>query len=360
MLHYTRGFKMDILILDSNFIGVGTLDTFESLIWTGRYCGYGDFEIYAKVSTELLSELVRDRYLYISNSDKIMIIEDIGILFKSEEGNKIIVTGRSLESILDRRIVWSQTILSGNLQNGIQKLLNENVINPTVVDRIIPNFIFSPSTDPAITTLTIDAQFTRTNLYDTIKGICESKNIGFKITLSSTDQFVFSLYAGADRSYDQIPNPYVVFSPKFENLVSSTYKESQKKLKNVAVSAGEGEGDLRKTIVVGAASSLSRREHYTDARDLSQTVNNIPLTDEVYYAQLAQRAIMDLAELGIEKLFDGEVDMSLFEYGVDFYLGDIVQIDSDYNIKAKTRAVEIIYSENPTGTQYYPTFKIIT
>ena len=75
---------------------------------------------------------------------------------------------------------------------------------------------------------------------------------------------------GADRSYDQFTNPYVIFSPKFENVINTNYLESKKTLKTVTLVAGEGEGaDRRITTVAcasGAGTGLNRRELYTDAR----------------------------------------------------------------------------------------------
>ena len=122
-------------------------------------------------------------------------------------------------------MIWGQKILTGNLQDAIQTLLNEIVISPTIVDRKISNFIFKKSTDSKITALTIDAQYTGDNLYTVINKLCDANNIGFKVTLNNTNQFVFELYVGADRSYDQDLNPYVVFSPKFDNIITSSYLE---------------------------------------------------------------------------------------------------------------------------------------
>ena len=56
----------------------------------------------------------------------------------------------------------------------------------------------------------LEAQYTGDNLYDVIQKICEEQGIGFKITLNDEKQFVFELYAGSDRSYDQTENPYVI------------------------------------------------------------------------------------------------------------------------------------------------------
>jgi len=176
--------NMELLVLNSDFEIISVIDVLDSLIWTDRYSAYGDFEIYTPVTTELLSYLQQEYYLWFNGSDHIMIIEDIRIKCDTEEGNYLIVTGRSLESILDRRIIWEQTILSGNLQNGIETLLNDAIISPTITDRTIENFIFEPSTDTAITDLIIEAQIPRgLNLYEVIQQLCIEKNIGFKVTL---------------------------------------------------------------------------------------------------------------------------------------------------------------------------------
>ena len=231
-------------------------------------------------------------------SEHVMIVEKIQITSDTEDGNHVTVTGRSLESILDRRIVWGQKLLSGNLQNGIKTLLNENVISPSDSNRRIPNFIFKESTDPAITKLKLEAQYTGDNLYDVIQKICEEQGIGFKITLNDEKQFVFELYAGSDRSYDQTENPYVIFSPKFENIINSNYIESKASLKTVTLVGGEGEGADRRYTTVGGGSGLNRRELFTDARDISSNVgSDDALTDAEYMAQLQQRGKKNLQKM---------------------------------------------------------------
>lgn len=322
---------MELIVLDTSLKMLSVLDTFESLIWTERYSAYGDFEVYTSINDSILEILKDDYYLWLKESDQTMIVEDRKIESDAENGNHFTVTGRSLESILERRIIWKQTILSGNFQNGIKKLLDENIINPSDASRKVERLIFEASTDPAITGLTVDAQFTGDNLYDAIKKLCDSKNIGFRIKLSDDNKFVFKLYAGADRSYDQFTNPYVIFSPKFENVINTNYLESKKTLKTVTLVAGEGEGADRKTTTVacssGAGTGLNRRELYTDARDVSSTVDNETLTDAEYKAQLSQRGLENLAENIATKSFEGKVETTrMYRYGEDFFLGDMVQM----------------------------------
>lgn len=351
---------MDLTILNTNLDAVSIVDTYESFIWTDRYYKYGDFELYAAMRDGILDYIKQDYYIQSRDSEHVMIIEKLLISSDVEEGNHITITGRSLESILDRRIIWGQKTLRGNLQNAIKTLLNECIISPSDSNRKISNFIFEASTDTTVTSLTIDAQYTGDNLYDVIQKICEERNIGFKITLNDNKQFVFKLYAGTDRSYDQTVVPYVVFSPNFENIINSNYVESKSSLKNITLVGGEGEGSARKYATVGSGSGLNRRELFTDARDISSDVGDGVLTDAEYIAQLEQRGKEKLAENTDVTSFEGQVETTImFKYGEDFFNGDVVQIANEYGHETKARILEIVMSENEEGTSVYPTFKTI-
>lgn len=353
---------MELLVLNTDFESIAVLDTYESLIWTDRYNSYGDFEMFFGMDESFLAFLKEDNYLWLKDSEHTMIIEDIKINADTEEGNHLVVTGRSLESILERRIIWGQRVFNGNLQNAIQTMLNECIISPTIVDRRIPNFRFVASTDPKVTSLTIDNQYTGDDLYTVIKGLCEENNIGFKIILADDNFFEFSLYAGVDRSYDQTENPYVVFSPNFENIINSNYFSSKASYRNVTLVAGEGEGASRKTTVVGSGTGLGRREIFTDARDISSDVGDgVTLSDTEYYAQLRTKGLKTLADNTVTTAFEGEVEVTrLFKYGLDFYIGDIVQIANEYGNEGSAYISELIISRSQEGLSVYPTFKTIS
>lgn len=353
---------MDLLVLNTDLDAISVVDTYESFIWTDRYRQPGDFELYMSMMLSVLQYIRQDYYIWNRDSEHVMIIEKIRINSDVEDGNHIAVTGRSLESILDRRIVWGQQVIRGNLQNGVKTLLNSCIISPSDDNRKISNFIFKESTDPAVTSLTIDAQYTGNNLLTIIEQICAEHDIGFKVTLNDDKQFVFELYAGVNRSYDQTSNPYVVFSPKFENIVNSNYIESKSALKTVTLIGGEGEGSARKYTTVGGGSGLNRREIFTDARDISSDAGDgVTLTDAEYTAQLQQRGREKLSENTGVTSFEGQVETTImFKYGEDFFNGDIVQIANEYGHETKARILEIVMSENEEGTYVYPTFATIT
>lgn len=349
---------MDLYILNTDLQTVAIVDTYKSLIWTDRYNSYGDFELYLLIQNELLQYLKQDYYVWNANSEHTMLIETLSIKTDIEEGNNLTVTGRSLESILDRRIIWGQKTVSGNLQNAVKTLLEECIINPSDSNRKIPNFVFQSSDDPNVTGLTVEAQYTGDNLYDAIQKLCEEHEIGFKVTLSNAGEFIFQLYAGSDRSYNQTGLPYVVFSPGFENIINSNYIESRSSLKNVTLVGGEGEGASRKYTTVGSGSGLNRREIFTDARDISSDVGEgRTLSEDEYNAQLQQRGSETLAENTDTTSFEGEVETTtMFQYNIDFFNGDVVQIANEYGHERTARISEVVMSEDGNGFSIYPTF----
>lgn len=347
---------MDINVYDSNFVKKCIVDTYQSLLWTDRYRQPGEFEIYTPVTEKLLAYAIKGAYLSIPDSDYMMRVEQRDITTDTEEGPIVIIKGRSLESILDKRIVWNVTNLSGNLQNGIKTLINQNVISPSIADRRIDNFIFEDSTDPAITNLTWEAQYTGDNLLEVIEKICKEKNIGFRVWLNDQNQFVFKLYAGVDRSYNQELLPWVIFSPKYENLINSHYAEDYKGEKNVALVAGEGEDNNRTRRVVGSASGLDRCELYVDARDL--TSNDI--TAAQYNENLDTRGKEKLAENKALKEFESECEVTKqFVYKEHFNLGDVVQVENEFGIGSPARITEFIYADEVDELKRYPTFEIV-
>ena len=142
---------MNLTVLDTNLLSIAIIDTYESLIWTDRYSKCGDFELYMPISDSIPWYFKQENMLMIEQSEHLMIIETIEIESDSENGDHLKISGRSLESILDRRIIWGQQTFNGNLQDGIKTLIDSCSINPTDSKRKVEGFIFKESTDSAIT-----------------------------------------------------------------------------------------------------------------------------------------------------------------------------------------------------------------
>lgn len=351
-------------IYDTDFVLKKVLDSYLSSIWTVRYDQYGDFEICAPYSKDIFDEIKLDDYIMRPDSDRMMVVEDIQIQTDAEGGDQIIFSGRSVESILDRRVLFDQTIVVGNTQDGIKFLLDSNAISPSDEKRKLP-IVFHKNEDSAVTSLETAYQFSGETLYEAIEALCVDGSIGFRLIPDlNAKNFIFELYSGADRSYYQTDRPYVVFSPGFDNIVTSNYISSKKEYKNVAYAAGEGEGSERTVISVysgeAEASGLSRRELYVDAGSVSSTTSDGTLTESDYLDQLASRGSEELEKVKSTTYFEGEVDTSRqFVYGVDFGIGDIVQLQNEYGIEGCARITELVLSDDQNGSTSVPTFTSI-
>lgn len=353
---------MEPIILNGSLEAVDVVDLFDSFIWTERFNGIGDFELYLPTNAPGLNFILPDNFIQIKESQRMMVIESLYLNTDIEEGNQYVVKGRSLESILDRRIIRAQTTLNGNLQTGIQTLLNQNAISPSNTDRKITKLVFEGSSDPLITALTIDDQFHGQTLLDAISYICRSAGIGFRITLNSSGNFVFKLYAGVDRSYGTLGDSIILFSPKMDNLTSSQYFFTRKDHKTTTLVGGEGEGFNRKLLDVnrpsGALADLNRREGFEDASTISSTVSGGTLSAGNYNLLLTHRGKSYLSQHQDFEAFDGQVDPTLnYVYDIDYGLGDLVQLENEYGMSGVMQVKEYIFSEDKSGEKAFPTFE---
>ena len=351
---------MNLTILDKSFEPVLILDSYHSLIWTDRYSECGDFEITTAIDEQLLKLVQRDYYIVSPESSRIMCIETIRITTDPENGSYMTLQGNSFEKVLSRRIVWGNVKLEPKKPHEIIKeLLTLCIINPENEKRKIDNFVFKdpdPEKDSRILGLeATDAQYTGDNLYDIVVSICKDNDMGFKITYDDENGiFTFELYDGVDRSYNQVTNSYVIFSPSFDNLVTANYMETRSALKTVALVKGASDETEVDTL---GLTGIDRRELYVDARDITDFIGTLTGSDD---SGRVQRGKERLAEYTDISSFEGQAETRImFKYEQDFYIGDIVQFADGYGHEASARIVEMITSDNEEGVSVYPTFKTI-
>lgn len=344
---------MDLYIANTNFELVGVIDSYTSLIWTERYSDCGDFEIMISANDKNVDILQNGYYIKRTDTDRVGIVEKKTTQTNEETGNYIIVSGRMLESILDRRIVWQQTTLNGSINECVRRLLLENAISPNIKARTIPNFTFITQEEFKGK---VEMQITGDSLLIAVLDICKMFGLGFKVILSATNVITAYLYKGTDRSYQQTENSYVEFSPDFDNLISSNFVISTENYKNVALVAGEGEGIDRRTSSVGTAEGMERYELYVDARDISS--NDSEIAEQEYKKLLDERGKEKLLEYITEKYFEADIGSQfMFQYRKDYMLGDITILKNEYEISVYPRIVEVIESEDETGYKVVPTFE---
>ena len=351
---------------------IGIIDDAKSIIWHDVYYGVGDFEVYAPCTPESVSLLIVGNYVTRYGDDNIGIIEKVNITYSAQDGRMIIASGRFAKSLLDRRIIYtlsghsvSPTILRGNVEDAVRKLVEQNAINCDFdtsrniqelglgIDAGIAKTIIDTSGTAA------DKQVTHDNLLEYTDSLLEEYGIGAKCVLNDALKLAYTVYIGADRSADNSDgNEPVIFSQDFDNLISTTYSYDESLLKNTALIGGEGEGEARfHAIVKSSASGAARREVFVDASSNSRTYKDEngdeqTLTDAEYNAQLETVGLQAISGLAITETFDGEVDLmsGSFRYRDDFSLGDIVTIqDLEIGLYINARILEVTEVEDDSG-----------
>lgn len=345
---------MDLWILSEDFTPLGIVDIASSVIWTNRFRQCGDFEIYVSASAAMLDLLRADRLVVRTDDDMVGIIEKVEVTTDEENGDFLTVTGRCARSIFDRRIVWEQTTLNTTVESAMRRLLVDAFISPVDPARKVDVLALAPAhgyTDK------VRAQYTGANVLDAIENMCAAKNYGFTVTLQNA-MLVVDFYKATDRSASQNINPRVVFSDEYDNLTKTTYTMSKQNYKTVALVAGEGEGSARRHAIVGRSidqTGLHRRELFVDARDVSSNEGEIP--EEEYTAQLAERGAENLSEAPIVQSMEGTVEpRQMYEYKVDYWLGDLVTVLNKYGIQSDSQVLEVVEVWDENGYSCTPTF----
>lgn len=385
---------MELYVLNKNFITVGVIDEYESFNWTDRYNEAGDFELVLLVTKELLNTIQSDYYLYFNKSEHLMIIEGLEIKTDSEKGDRLIVTGRSLESLLQRRILWFK--IKFNLANGFQHAIDK-MVNVSMADEVniwgdeaattnrrIPGFkVIREWNNTTLDALRMDAiEYWGENLYDIVVDLCKSRDpdVGFKVTWNHTnsdDTFNFKLYIGKDRSSGNSENNIPIsFTPRLDNIFDTDYYESVQGYKTTVLIAGQypknnqsdGEVDDITTYAYRGRSlttytGLYRREVFCDARNVPYKDDNGNLYDKntVVKPALIDEGKKTLNTLSNKKAktFEGEVDYTtVYEYGIDYTIGDVVDVADIYGHEMKARIVEVTFSDDEEGFSINPTFEM--
>ena len=376
---------MDLYFLDKNRQLVGIIDTAQSVQWLERYYEVGTFEVYVQVTDEILSIVNQSYFIARNDSKYVGVIEYIENEDNKENGNYLIIQGRMAESLIGRRIVRRITYQTNTLFDTCKNLLEQNILNPVLqegetisprkMDCLNGNTINELTYNPPITT---QATY-EDNLLEVLSELLKGYNSSLRLEMQEDNTFTIVLYTGADRSYDQTENPYVVFSKEYDNLLSSNYTFNSQEEYNALYVGGEdmdylAEGryvekyelirNLEGNLVV--VTDIDRKELYVDAGDIKfryadewdeEEGQVLPaMTSTAYRRLLAKRAMSSVVNPSEE--LTGAVDLGMYVYGQDYFLGDIITIYNE-TLGAYTNkrliGMDIVDDEN--GRTLDPTFE---
>lgn len=372
---------MILEVRDLNFQIIDIIDKYESLIWTERYARCGDFEINLIPTAKIVGLAKINNLITITDSEYVMYIEQIELRTDPSVGNNLIISGRSFGLILTRRVIWPVFNKNLALTSYCTELINacfktNNTSRDVLIDiSDIPSQELTEANKNIIT-----SQHTGDNLYDVLCELFDLYEIGFrftikdKITAQSDGSYIrgctyhLYFYAGQDRSYKQMEHPWVVFAPSFNNLGTTDDLQSIKNYATMAFIAGEETQPNRAWTTIEVESQINpilRSEIFVDARDLQSTYRDEEgeehtISESEYTDLMKARGEERIQEYKKYHDYQASVDSTIEHvYGVDYFLGDIVQLVNEYGVESRARVVEFIRSDGPSGYTQYPTFELV-
>lgn len=360
---------MELITLTSSFQPDKLIENYEAAIFTERYSTYGDFVITGGDIAGLIALLPRNSYISCTESSVPMIVEDYQIVKEKGKGPQIQITGRSFETVLDRRVsikdappapraTWTMTadkesdaaykamrMVLGDFpryQSGVSVL---GVQTPVVAEDAIPEIDLTLPADYSTGT-TNTYEIKPGDLYKTVIDLINANNHGLKSVrptpgLGGT-QAGIEIYNGADLTND------VVFNARFDQFDKATYLLTDQGSKNVAYVYDTASAVVLKT-AAPEPTGLARRVLLVDDS-----------TESVTAASRTARGLVELYKYNALALFDGEIsDQVAAGYNSQYYLGDIIRFDGEYITSQNVRVVEFIRSSDSSGTKAYPTFQTV-
>lgn len=351
---------MNLFTLDEFLVRDEIIDDYESLIWTERFSEWGDFELVVYASSRSRGFIHEGIMLEIEESRRIMIVETTETTFNDDGKLIYTVKGRSLESLLLKRPAldpilskweWTNTptaIVEG-MFNSICRdgdIDTKDIIPFLAVGNPFPVDTINAPVDP------ITVSIEPTNLYDPINEISKAYNLGFRLVKSQTAQeLYFNVYTGCDRTSTQGVFEAVVFSSELDNLQNTTSFSSTMDQKNVAIVVSPvGREIVYSPGVDPNAAGFERKVLVVDASDIEDTDPLIATN------KMIQRGYEELTKNRELWVFDGETSQdAIYAYGIDYNLGDVVEMRSSDGSSNRMRVTEQIFVSDPEGVRSYPT-----
>lgn len=372
---------MEPYTLGRDFKKENIIDGFSSVIWTERYYGDSDVELVVPLNADMIRKLPKGTFLGLDGSSEVMILETINI-----EDGKLKVSGISLLPWLNNRFVrasaahedryWyvSNKTPGETLWHIVNKMCvaGSEYLNGTVNTGISnPQALAIPGlglNDYDISPPLINVGVPYGPVYDALREIATTFEIGMQITLDAVTDISFSLgfrsYKGLDRTSGQTDNPPVRFSPHMDSFTDIKELQSIAALKTLVYAFAPGNPDGLAT--TPGVSSLTGSEYVGfDLRALLVFADDVT-TDMVGGSSanllkvLNSRAYDALTTNKLIQAVDGEiVPDNQFKYGVHYNLGDIIEVEGNSGAVQTARVTEYIRSQDSAGEKAYPTVSMI-
>ncbi|MBS5794891.1 MAG: hypothetical protein KIC92_09130 [Clostridiales bacterium] len=260
-----------------NFELLGVLTGFNYISWNRSYNDVGRFEVEMIFNIEYFELLDIGNYIYKKDTNETCIILERYVNTLSDGQVILNVKGKSLSYFLSYRI-FSYT---GNisLYDFINKIINENFINPTISNRKIENFKIK-SLPEDLKNINLYLEYKNQEVLKVILEQLQNINFGFKINFLFKEQiFELEIYEGDKSS--------AIFSFEFNNISEQEYYEDLLNEKNIVIFE---DGNYSNNNFKG----LNRKETTSEIRKIDKNIEFVVIENSQQYKYLLDWDLGDI------------------------------------------------------------------
>jgi len=355
---------------DVNLLYGEPVSNYDSIMWIERYKEAGEFTLTAKLSSGIIGLLPLGSILSHAKTYEACIVENIEISESASADPMVKITGRSLLSYLEHRIVglgwaevetptvpYTQYELSANgVSYQIQTLINQHISE-------LDSYLVCQNGATGSSSGTVRI-IKRQSVYKAVLDLLGLEDLGIRVVRRNSDgafestsltKSLFYIHSGNDLTNS------VIFSWDYGELESASYLFSIKNYKNVALVQGK----YVEAVVYDSPISeepYDKRVMLVNASDIDEALTTVPTGTELAdiiaamgtrgREALANQRILDISNVDLSKT-------TSYKYRTDYDIGDIVSISGNYGIIEPRRVIEFVEIEDENGETGYPTLSVL-
>lgn len=300
--------------------------------WNRKYYECGDFSIQVPIDQFNLNM----EYIYTKSRRELGKIDKVHVIEEDNGFKYAQITGKFIENELNDKLVYPQFSANGNIEDESIRMVNKYKGD-------IPLLTVNASQSKGENTVFTSSEG---NLADELYTALQLHEMSFSVNYDyESNTKALSIWQGVDRTQSQTKNNFITFSTSFNNLKKPNYV-IQKDFKNYGIVKGSFDGaDVY--VVADASNGEYQKQTFIDGSSI-EVEDGMTLAQ--YKALLAQYGLNTLiADYVAINNIEFDVDISSYEYMVDYNLGDkctIILEDLGLIIEQRLIAVYEVIKDN--------------
>jgi len=310
-----------LLLMDMDFVLLGEIPLYQSLIIKREYYGVGSFKLTLKRGAPGGDRLARNRLLYLHDRmDTMLLIEKVtraedtitadGLMLKGLAARRICVPPAAPADDPYRGFGWDR--FTGDAESAILHFAGGNLTQPEDHKRRMPRMVLAANQKRGAV-LPWQARFDK--LTDVLASIGQTTGVGWDVRPDfAARQFVVGAWVGQDRTRGA---GRAVFSRELGSITTATCTDDGSSEVGTVYAGGAGEDENRMIYAIGTESTgIDRRELFT-ALSGAETVEMLTLGAQ---QKLNPPRLTLTAQVR---------DCNLCRYRTDYDVGDVVTVVDD-------------------------------